>query len=281
MSASDDRELERYLKRGDVLSRAYAELRSERPSPALDQAVLARARDALDGQPRSQADHPRRWPAITALAATVLLSFALVMRLALEPDAQPQQSPGSTFESAPSIPAESAPMSGADRDSSPSESETSFATPPVSAPAPSPIEARRPDIESEIRAASEHAPAIVEPVLPQSLPRGSERAESAPAQAQAQRQAENDRARGIAAPAPRQKSPDRQRESSLDSPMHPDEALAKKESTKSPEAWLEEIKRLRAAGELEAAERELEQFKAVYPDYLELLQPHESEPEQR
>ena len=45
MSNVDDRELERYLRHDDPLSRAYAELKSERPSPALDQAVLARGEE--------------------------------------------------------------------------------------------------------------------------------------------------------------------------------------------------------------------------------------------
>lgn len=123
MSAADDRELERYLQRGDALSRAYAALKSERPSPALDQAVLARARDALQG--RSRALRHRRWPALTALAATVLVSFALVMRIALEPDSRPEQSA-----------------------------------------APSPLEARGPVIESEIRAVAEQAPPTVAPAAP-------------------------------------------------------------------------------------------------------------------
>ncbi len=301
MSASDDRELERYLQRGNALSRAYAELKVEQPSPVLDQAVLARARDAFKGQPALHAIRSRGWPAITALAATVLLSFALVMRLALEPDSELEQAPATTLDSAPSMPTESAPQPDAERDSVQGDAAATFAAPPGAAPAPSTIEARRADIESEIRAASESAPAVVEPALPESVPGSGERAKSArtPAKVEPQPHADNDRARMVA-PVPRQKPLDEVSQSSYersmtadesaagldseaatDTPMDPGESLAKEESTKSPEVWLEEIRRLRAAGQHEAAERELERFKTVYPDYLERLRPHESEPQPR
>ena len=47
------------------------------------------------------------------------------------------------------------------------------------------------------------------------------------------------------------------------------ESLAKKGQLKPPQEWLEEIARLRASGETEAADRELERFKQAYPGYLE------------
>ena len=60
----------------------------ERPSASLDQAILSRARAAIAEQRRARA--PRwRWAGITALAATVLLSFGLVMRIALDPQSTP------------------------------------------------------------------------------------------------------------------------------------------------------------------------------------------------
>ena len=94
MSTVDDRDLERYLRGDDAVSRAYSDLKTERPSPALDQAVLARARDALKSAGSARPARARNWPVLTALAATVLLSFGLVMRLALEPEPQvPTASP--------------------------------------------------------------------------------------------------------------------------------------------------------------------------------------------
>jgi len=293
VSATDDRELERFLQRGDALSRAYAELKSERPSPALDQAVLARARDALKSERRPPVMRPHRWHVITALAATILLSFGLVMRLALEPESQ-------------------LPAPAADRDSAAGGSATTSTTPFEAASESSPIEARREDIESEIRAASEIAPAIVEPELPDAVPRSRERAKSAsppaPMQAEPPARVESDNAQGIVAPASQSElqrrtynyspTPTAARDMKSNAPpsavampsevavtadaaAQSDESLAKEESTKAPEVWLEEIRRLRAAGELEAADRELERFKRVYPGYLEMLQPQTSGPEPR
>jgi hypothetical protein len=47
MQETEDRELEHYLRGGDALSQAYAGLRNEQPSAALDQFVLAHARAAV------------------------------------------------------------------------------------------------------------------------------------------------------------------------------------------------------------------------------------------
>ncbi len=188
MSTADDRDIERYLKRDDALSRTYAELKSERPSPALDQAVLARARDALQSAPRTTATRQRRRTALTALAATVLLSFGLVMRLAVERDTQMPAAPAQDSASTPA--ATSAPTTAAD-DVSSAESDASaqYAPPPRldAPPAPSSIEEQRPAIESKIRAAAEEAPAVPEPVPPTAVTPSADY--SVPAAAPAQRDA--------------------------------------------------------------------------------------------
>ena len=77
--------LEQYLQRSGPLSRAYRELGEERPSPALDQAVISAARSAIAERGSTTAGASGAGQRSTALAATVVLSFALVMRLALEP----------------------------------------------------------------------------------------------------------------------------------------------------------------------------------------------------
>ena len=78
-----DLELERFLRRRDRLSQDYAALGDEGPPAELDARVLEQARRAAE----EDTGHPfwRRanWPRITALAATVVLSFALVVRLAI------------------------------------------------------------------------------------------------------------------------------------------------------------------------------------------------------
>ena len=266
MSTTEDRELERYLQRSDALSRAYAELKSERPSPALDHAVLAQARAALRIQPRAHRSPFRGWPAITAIAATVLLSFTLVMRVVLESEMPQPNSASSPAASAPVAVKTTAPKALEER--------------------ASPIEKSRPVIEAEIRAAAEQPPAIAEPVLQESARSSlealeAERPASAPPELDASRDA-------LAAPT-RQMARERADESSSAPAAErsvqpaapaaeglpynrgslPAESLAKKEQLKPPEEWLEEIARLRASGDVETADRELELFKQAYPGYLE------------
>lgn len=70
-----DRDLERYLQGSDPLSRAYDSLRDEMPSPELDRKVLLEARAAVSRTRRFPT-----WQSYTAIAATVVLAFALVLR---------------------------------------------------------------------------------------------------------------------------------------------------------------------------------------------------------
>jgi len=88
VTETEEQSLERYLQRSGPLSRAYRELGDERPSASLDQAVISEARSAIAERPHARRLH-WRWAGMTALAATVLLSFALVMRIALEPQPTP------------------------------------------------------------------------------------------------------------------------------------------------------------------------------------------------
>jgi hypothetical protein len=289
VSSADDRDLERYLRHDDALSRAYAELKSERPSPALDQAVLARARDALKSAPRG-GKRPRNWTAITALAATVLLSFGLVMRLALEPESQtPAALPQ---DSAQPLPRASSPAAETDQGSFEKKDTTRFAPSP-NVPAASSIESQRPVIEEEIRAATEQVPATSEPtppaaVLERSAPPapaaapklGDVRRETAPAtqplrpdRASANGAEERASAGLLKSQAEVAAPRNRDATAAASSVTTADEAAAKEELMLKPEAWLAEIERLRAAGETEAAERELARFRKAYPDYFEILKP--------
>jgi hypothetical protein len=297
VSATDDRELERYLRRDDALSRVYAELKSERPSPALDQAVLARARDALQGAPRAQESRRRNWPALAALAATVLLSFGLVMKVALEPEAQLQPAAPSAQDSL-SLPEASAPAVGASEEAKSSAPYASPAPRPI--PAPSSIESQRPRIEDEIRATAEQAPPVTEPALPSASPDAgytppppaatapAERRSEAALQAQPMRE---DRAVG-AATSTRESDRARKAESAADTAAtgisevttnsaEPARELAKESFRKTPEDWLAEIARLRLAGEHEAAELELERFRKAHPGYGDKLHPVDPVPERQ
>jgi len=267
MSMTDDRELERYLQRKDALSRAYGELKSERPTPALDQAVLKQARAALQAQPRKHSTHFRASPALAAIAATVVLSFALVMRVVLEPEIPREDSPVAPVPSATSAYDASAPKALEDHETLRAEPVATLATPQASTPAPSSIENSRPVIEAEIRATAAQAPAIAEPALQQSVPQASrdKQAKQAPGEFAV--------APGVIAAPARESARERASASSLPTESQyndqPETPAARKAPLKPPQEWLEEIERLRAAGDSETADRELALFKKAYPGYID------------
>jgi len=116
-----DADFERFLRRRDRLNQDYAALGDEQPSPALDALVLERARAALSEEASDKPWQKRRWPTFMALAATVVLSFAVITRIAVQPESY------STAVTS-TAPAEAAPQD-AERDIAPA--------PPMPAPEPS------------------------------------------------------------------------------------------------------------------------------------------------
>lgn len=92
-----DADLERFLRRRDPIARDYAGLESEQPSAELDALVMERARAALSEESGPARWRHRRWPAITALAATVVLSFAVITRITLDADQAGLSAPTSTM----------------------------------------------------------------------------------------------------------------------------------------------------------------------------------------
>jgi len=280
VNATDDRELERYLQGGDSLSRAYAELKSERPTPALDQAVLAQAKAALRPQSHARGSRHFGWPALTAIAATVLLSFTLVMRVVLESET-PHESPLSApAASAPETAGAAAPAALEDYAPASTKSDPSFAPPPASPVVGSSIEKRRSVIEAEIRAASESGPTVDESNAQEAGASGLETNRAAAPKL--------DGAPGVIAEPARPVARERvdaysrapmseRHEPAAAAAAGPEpqqslvsaDSLAKKVQPRPPQEWLAEIERLRASGDIELADRELERFKQAYPGYLE------------
>ena len=79
-----DKEFERYLAGDSPLSRRYAELGTEGASPELDAQIRAEAERAAKVWYLPLTGPARRWTAPVALAATVLLSFSLVMSIVFQ-----------------------------------------------------------------------------------------------------------------------------------------------------------------------------------------------------
>lgn len=89
MSGPDrDEDFESYLARKRPVFARYDEVDPSEPPPEVDRRVLARAREAVAGE-ASPAPFPRmRWAVPFALAATLVLSFAIVLNIGV-PDARP------------------------------------------------------------------------------------------------------------------------------------------------------------------------------------------------
>lgn len=280
-----DVDLERFLRRRDRISREYLALGSEGPAAALDARLLEAARLALEQDASASGWRRRRWPTFTALAATVLLSLGLILRVALESD------------QAVFAPPPVAEREGAESDeliSAQSAAEQPAVLPPARAADPTPPELPRPRIEAEIRAATEHSK-LAAPA-------------SAPTETRAQsREQFEDKRRGAASrpdlmkeqrlrveqineaapaavaepPAPPESdaahggAPKKDTVSAARAPQASQRALKnanmadEAQRTPDPETWLDEIEKLRADGRFEEADREMERFVAAYPRYLE------------
>ncbi len=89
----EDQEFEEYLAGKSVLSDRYAQLDEELPSGDIDDRILGEAERAVKVTTLTPKAGQRNWMVPAALAATVLLSFSLVMRIVtdaprgIEPDA--------------------------------------------------------------------------------------------------------------------------------------------------------------------------------------------------
>lgn len=282
-----DVDLERFLRRRDRISREYLALGSEGPAAVLDARVLEEARLALERDASASGWRRRRWPTITALAATVLLSLGLILRVALESDQ-------AVF--APPPVSESERSKKDDRVSAQSAADQPAAPPPARSADPIPPELPRPQIEAEIRTAPERSKLAAPASAPiETRAQSREQLEDKRSDAAARletglmkeevlgaRQASDAAPAAVAeppAPAEADATDDiaRQRDaaSAARAPKASQRVLKntgtmdEAQRMPDPEAWLEEIDKLRASGRVEDANREMERFLAVYPRYLE------------
>ena len=290
VNESEEQALERLLQRSSPLSRAYQQLKDESPSAALDRAVIAAAREAVgvQAQLRKKSWH---WPTL-ALAATVLLSFGIVMRLALQPlpRSAPPQTPAPASEglrgtlsatqapaldsassAAPSANVVSAPAAAAPEESarfdapvarelgrsesSLDEDKKAEAVNQLTTSKPVPV-ARLPESADPITQAQPPAPAtIATPAPQQATIAAQEPAAGALASPPTVNQSFRDEAPSASAAAVSAPKDARQK------------AALKKTGVKPAKEWLEEIARLRASGQAEAADREYGNFLRAYPNY--------------
>ena len=253
------------------LDHAYHELPGDEPPPELDERIRAAARRAVGARPQSlearQRSWAARWRVPLSLAASVVVAVTLTLMVQEEEhqvlDVAPARAP------APSAPAI------------------------VETPAPSPAAeaAKRTDAEQP-RAAKPAAPTRTTPAeLPQAP--AADAVASPPPQLEKletrQQRLEEPKAAGIpppprAAPAPAAKGLASQ--PSAASPAAPSgvsDSLSRERAVgerparamrsapqmaRSPEEWIEEIRRLKAQGRDADAAAELAEFRRRHPEYL-------------
>lgn len=215
----------------DALGALYRGLPQEAPPPALDAAIL-------DAAKRSVAVRPsRRWAVPVSLAAVLVLSVAVTLRVADErPGVESAPVPSSVPEAPSPAQAKQAEVALAPK-----------AAVPVAGPLPERRDARPPKPEPALaaRPAAQPVPAFA----PEPAPAPS--AETAAAPAAAPRS--DAPAAGLAMEGRAKRSMEAR-----------DFATA---AALSPEAWLESIARLRAQGRHSEADESYAGFRKRYPDF--------------
>jgi hypothetical protein len=236
MPEAKDPLLDDYLAGNSELSRRYREAATESSPAGLDEQILRAARREL--RPR-----PRRWMLPLSMAAAVLLSMSVILRLPQESIAPepPQQSAAAPTMAA--LPATDAPAASAQQKAAapPRLAPAASASAPASAPTAEPFANSAADSAPAAEGKQEAAPQISQPAAEKVL--GAER-QRAPSAA------------GMLAPRRDEASP----------------AATEERDALTPASWIARIRELRRSGKPDEAAAELKKFRAHYPDYV--LPPH-------
>jgi len=247
MSMTDPRDHEDH-----ELSRIYREGAWPEPKRQLDEAILAAARRAA--RARREASLVWRWAPRFALAATVVLTFTVVLRVYQE---QPETVSPPVREVRPAARV---------------EQRAAPAAPELKKEAPEPAGQRDQGGQSGFQSNRAQPDAAAGAARADSVQRQPEQAKQSP--------------RTFELAIPRERQPEPQPEpmraplrvqespSTLTAPAAPAPSAGvlrmdarSSASERSAQTWLEDIRKLKAQGRTEEAERELAEFKKRYPDY--------------
>ncbi|RLJ64839.1 hypothetical protein [Sulfurisoma sediminicola] len=236
------------------ISALYREGAKAEPPPVLDAAIRAAAHEALTERPAA-ALRPQpwweRWRLPVGVFATLVLTFSLTLLVErerardIEPAPPAVPAPARVDEPA----AEKSPPAVAD------EAQPQRVAPPPQKSAPA---IRRDALPQRSRSAEAAAPAATapEPISPPVLGGAA-----APAAAEQRSSVETLQAR----PAAEGAMADRVAPAAVQMKR---EAKAAAPAARSPEAWLEEIRRLRREGRAAEAQAQLEEFRRAHPDFV-------------
>jgi resuscitation-promoting factor RpfA len=269
------------------LDSAYRDTPRDEPPSALDDRIRAAARRAVGASPRSleaeaQAQRRRsflaRWRTPVSIAATVVLAVTLTLMI-LEEEQRPRyDGPASTLsqEPAPEAPTSESGRVGAMQDARPGEDQKAMKQKGATSPSPQAQQPARPSSPPQAREERFTAAPQTPQAEPAPVPRETlERRRSAPpvpgastdsAAAAAPPVLERDSTRG-SAPAPDVSEPLR-RDRALERPARAHrEAASTNAPPRSPDEWIEAIRRLKTQGLDAEATAEIAEFRRRYPDY--------------
>ncbi len=282
--------------RDEELSRIYRDAEGPQPSQRVDDNIVAASRRVAGARPRyARAGFARRWSAPVALAATVVVTTTLTLMVferqsdldAITSSAPPAKRPAKVLPAEPQradasakssraelpsaapTPARPIPQAAARRDREeprPGESaarnerlgtgQRGFATEVPRAPETLRKEETRPAPAAAAPLSSERAGADQQPFSPD-----AQRAPEAP------RQAPRTPAAALTGDANtlRESASTLQRAGVIGPSAG--RAAVSEAKERTPEKWLEDIRKLKAQGKTTEAERELAEFKKRHPDY--------------
>jgi hypothetical protein len=231
----------------------YREAATEEPGPLLDRNILDAARAEVQPAiaPRRQRPRWQSWFAATSAVAVAVLGLSLTWRV-MDEQEQALRQEISAGQAAPdtvsrSAPAEVPPAAKPSRNAQAPAVDAAVVRSKAAAPAlDATVAQSKPGAPTPAP-----APAPAEPLAFPGAP-----AASAPAEASAQksRRAEADQMRET-------------RDASAASSAAPASALGKL-TVAAPEAWLQQIRELRAAGRIAEAAQSLARFRGRYPDFV-------------
>jgi resuscitation-promoting factor RpfA len=216
------------------LSRVYREASTEGPPAAIDAAILAAARKQAARPERRARSSWLSWMVPASAIATLVLGVSLAVLVGHE---QPETVRNATVRSIAPQPQGAAPASAGE------SAQAKAAGSPAQAAA-----------EMEAPAAARPAPALAAPVAPatQAFP-AQRRAQAPESKAMPESNLARDSALGgAAAPA---------------APAAAGKLKALRPAQRSPEAWLQEIARLKRAGRDQEAAKQLAEFRKAYPEH--------------
>jgi hypothetical protein len=236
------------------LSRLYRGASSEGPPAAVDAAILAAARKQAPGPQRRERPSWLRWMAPASAMATLALGVSLALLVERE---RPQPLDDAAGRAIPPRPQSRPPVAPAVTES-PTLKSAAGAAPGAAAKREAPAASAPPQAPAPADSASAPAHRLAEPAAPAADAFTAERRAKAAASGTAR---ESNAGSDAALRGPEAAAPAAPAAADKLAPLRPPSAQ------RSPEAWLDEISRLRREGREAEAALQLAEFRKAHPGY--------------